>query len=758
MGSVFLAERADGESSANPVAIKTLRPGLEDEAILRRFQIERRTLAAMKHPNIVSLLDSGTSQDGHPYFVMEYIQGEPIDEYCERLELPVQARLELFRSVCGAVHYAHQHLVVHRDLKPSNIRVTAEGKAKLLDFGIAKIFDAGLAPGITSLTRTGLAPMTPDFASPEQVMGEAITTSTDIYALGILLYRLLSGRVPYALTSGSAAEMYRVIVETDPVRPSQKAADAGLAAVSRRLRGDLDMIVMMAIRKEPQLRYASVEQLSDDIRKHLEGLPVAAQKGTRSYRLSRFIRRHKAGVAATLLIAASLVIATIVSVNQWLRAERRFNETRSLAKFVVFEFDDAIRTGPTLARKKLVAEALTYLDRLGREAGGDLTLLREVVEGYVKVGDVQGNPSTPNLGDPAGARESYRRALAIAERIQSKDPADRATVARVRLKFGDLLALAGNRAEALPEYKKALSVFEEFAARSPSADNQRAVLTCYDKLGFTQYQIGDFQGALDSYRRSMGIARQLQAAGAPDAQRLLARGQERYGELLARSGKTEDGLQNLRAALKIYQQIAAASPEDPGARRDVFSTYTILGDILFAALRTEDALASYREGLAIAESLSREDPYNRQARTDLHSALGRLADIFFAVGKREEAQVLSQRALAFLRKIVDLPDASQYDVQNYAWILVTTPFPELRDPAAAEKYAAKAVEMTQGSDPRMLDLLARAYEGSGNLAEAVATEEQALRMLPSTGQSDLRKEFEDNLGRFRSRLARAPSK
>jgi eukaryotic-like serine/threonine-protein kinase len=754
MGSVFLAERAEADSSGSLVAIKTLRPGLEDEGILRRFQIERRTLAAMKHPNIVALTDSGTSDDGRPYFVMEYVQGEPIDEYCDRLDIPIDTRLELFRSVCGAVHYAHQHLVVHRDLKPSNIRVTADGIPKLLDFGIAKIFDAGLTPGITSLTRTGVAPMTPDFASPEQVMGEAITTSTDIYALGVLLYRILAGRAPYELTSGSAAEMLRIIVETDPPRPSQKAAEMGRQAVVRRLRGDLDMIVMMALRKEAQHRYASVEQYSDDIRRHLEGLPVLAQKDTRRYRMSRFVRRHKTGVVATLFVAVALVTATVVSVNQWLHAERRFQETRSLARFVLFEFDDAIRSGVTPARKKLVTEALTYLDRLSKEAGSDLALLREVVDGYVKVGDVQGNPSTPHLGDPAGARESYRRALSIAERIQSKDPADRATVAKVRVKFGDLLAFGGNRAEALAEYRKAFDVLEQAAAASPSIENRKALLACVNKIGFTQYQVGDFTGAIDSYRRCVDIARQLESAGAADARHSLAYGQERYGEMLARSGKTEEGIRNLRAALAIYQELAAASPEDASARRDVSNTYTILGDILFAALRTEEALASYTKGLEIAETLAREDPQNRQARTDYHIALGRLADIFFAVGRRDEARSLAQRALTFLRTIVDLPDASQYDVYNYAWILVTTPFEPLRNPSAAEKYADKAVRMTDGSDPRMLDLLARAYDSAGKARHAVETEAKALKLLPASGQSDLRKELEDNLARFRSRLAR----
>jgi serine/threonine protein kinase/tetratricopeptide (TPR) repeat protein len=773
MGSVYLAERAD-QQYRQQVAIKALRPGLEEGQILRRFLLERQTLAVLEHPNVVRLLDGGTTDDGRPYFVMDYVEGVPIDEYVDARRLPVEARLELFQKVCAAVHYAHQNLVVHRDLKPSNILVTAEGVPKLLDFGIAKILSPEHPSKTAGLTVAESRPMTPQYASPEQILGQPITTASDIYSLGALLYRLLTGYPPYNITTGSDLELCELICQKEPDKPSgmvRRMAAAPEAetqirggqndALARRLSGDLDMIVMMALRKEPQRRYSSVEHFSEDIRRHLSGLPVIAQKDTLRYRASKFVQRHRAAVAAAILIAVILVTSTIVSLQQKQRAERRFQEVRELARFVLFEFDDAIRSGVTPARKKLVARALGYLDGLARETERDVSLRREVMEGYFKVGDVQGNLYGPNLGDSSGARQSYLRALQLAESLHSanpQDPVSRRDLARARVKLGDLTALGGNRAEALQEYQKALQVFDELAASDPKdPEGKRNVLTVANKVGFTHYQLGNLNAALASYRRCLEIARELYRAdpSVASARRAMAVGHERIGEVLARSGNTAEGLDNLRAALTIYRELASAHPADALAQRDVSNTHTIIGDILLADRRTADALQSYSRGLEIAEALARDDPQNKQSRTDLHLSLGRLADVLWAAGQKREARAMTERALRLLKPLVDLPDASQYDLQNYVWMLVTTPFPELRNPAAAELYAQKAVEVTQGSDPRMLDALARAFEATGKLEQAIQTDEKALALLPA-GPSELRKEFEANLTRFKEKLGRAP--
>ncbi|MEK7404134.1 MAG: protein kinase [Acidobacteriota bacterium] len=778
MGAVYLAERAD-EVFRHQVAIKALRPGLEHGEIRQRFLVERQTLAALDHPNIVRLLDGGATDDGRPYFVMDYVDGVPIDEYANQHRLGVEARLELFLLVCAAVHYAHQNLVVHRDLKPTNILVTADGTPKLLDFGIAKILSPEHPARVAGLTLAGERPMTPQFASPEQILGYPITTASDIYSLGVLLYRLLTAQHPYRIQTGTDLELYNAICQTEPEKPSamvrRTARETGGQApvgdgrpetLARRLRGDLDMIVMVALRKEPQRRYSSVQHFAEDVRRHLAGLPVTAQKDTLGYRAGKFVQRHRAAVSAAVLVAIALVVSTIVSLREQQRAERRFQEVRELARFVLFEFDDAIRSGVTPARKKLVMQALGYLDRLVQESGQDVSLRRELMEGYFKVGDVQGNLYGPNLGDPAGARESYRRALELARSIHAaspRDPASRRDLARAGVKFGDLLALGGNRAEALRQYQQALQALEELAAaEAGDREAQRSVLALHNKIGFTHYQLGHLGAALASYQRCLGIARQWNRAEPSnrEASRAVAAGYERIGEVLARGGRTPEGLENLRVALRAYQALAAEQPADAQAQRDVSNTRTILADILLAAGQTAEALVNYRRGLEIAEALARSDPENKQARTDLHLSLGRLADVLWAAGEKAEARAVTQRALRLLASLVELRDASQYDLQNYAWILATTPFSDLRDPARAERYAQRAVELTQDSDPRMLDTLARALEAGGKLKRAEETELRALALLPlpaaAAEASDLRKEMEANLARFQRQSGRAP--
>src|SRR5690606_20871585 len=291
-------ERDDGQFR-KAVAVKLVRRGLEDPQALRRFRHERQILAALEHPNIDRLLDGGVSDDGRPYLVMEHVEGEPLDRYCDARRLPVEARLALFTAVCEAVRYAHRNLVVHRDLKPGNILVTGDGTVKLLDFGIAKLLEADDDADDVPLTRTGLRPMTPEYAAPEQIRGEAVTTATDVYALGVVLYELLTGRRPYTAATTSLYETERAVLEQAPERPStavlkagDRADDRGASpkALHRRLRGDLDTLLLTALRKEPERRYPSADALADDIRRHLEGRPLTARGDTFGYRLATFAR------------------------------------------------------------------------------------------------------------------------------------------------------------------------------------------------------------------------------------------------------------------------------------------------------------------------------------------------------------------------------------------------------------------------------------------------------------------------------------
>jgi tetratricopeptide (TPR) repeat protein len=315
MGEVYLAEDA---KLGRKVALKLVKPSFGRANLIRHFRREERILAALTHPNIARLYGGAVTPDGVPYFVMEYVEGERLDSYCDTQQLTIRDRLGLFRKICSAVSYAHQHLVVHRDIKPANIRVTAEGEPKLLDFGIAKLVDPQ-TESIGEPTMTLQSVMTPEYASPEQVRGEGVTTTSDIYSLGVVLYELLTGQRPYRIKSRRPDDVARAISEEEPQRPSSAATKQNQSSVilnPRSLRGDLDNIVLMAMRKEPSRRYASVAQFSEDIRRHVEGLPVVARKDTVGYRSAKFIRRHRVGVAAATLVAMAIMTGLIVALGQ----------------------------------------------------------------------------------------------------------------------------------------------------------------------------------------------------------------------------------------------------------------------------------------------------------------------------------------------------------------------------------------------------------------------------------------------------------
>src|SRR5580693_2942809 len=451
MGEVYRASRAD-DQYRKQVAIKLVRASQNSDFVIRRFKNERQILASLDHPNIARLLDGGTTEEGVPYFVMELIEGQPITEYCDSRNLPIVERLKLFTSVCSAVQYAHQRLIVHRDIKPSNILVTHEGMPKLLDFGIAKIVDTDSGTGPATLTI--FRALTPGYASPEQVKGEPITTVSDVYALGVVLYELLTGQHPYSAPGSTPHQIARAVCEVDPEKPSTVVrrtegspspggrttvgtgttvplGESSTDRLSKRLSGDLDNIVLMALRKEPERRYASVDKFAEDLRRHLANLPVFARKDTAGYRISKFVARHKAGVAATAAAIIILIVGIVATLreaqiareqasiarSQRARAEARFNDVRKLANSLMFEVHDSIKDlpGSTAARKLLTDRAVEYLDSLSQEASGDVALQGELAAAYDRVGDLLGYNGAANLGDLSGALKSYEKALAIRE-------------------------------------------------------------------------------------------------------------------------------------------------------------------------------------------------------------------------------------------------------------------------------------------------------------------------------------------------------
>jgi serine/threonine protein kinase len=358
MGAVYLAARADDQYKKR-VAIKLVKRGMDTEDILRRFRNERQILASLDHPNIARLLDGGMTPEGLPFFAMEYVEGLPLIEFCDAARFPIVERLKLFRKICSAVQHAHQNLIVHRDLKPNNILVTSEGEPKLLDFGIAKFLNPELSPQTIAPTAMILRVMTRDYASPEQVRGLPITTASDVYSLGVLLYKLLTGHHPYQFKTLLPGEIERVICERVPERPSAivtrtetvsaaegeavnitpesvgSAREAQPVRLKRALSGDLDNIVLMAMRKEPQRRYASVAEFSEDIRRHLDGLPINARPNVFSYRAAKFVKRNRIAVAAASLILLSLIVGLIATLWQAKQTRRERAKAEEIKSFLV---------------------------------------------------------------------------------------------------------------------------------------------------------------------------------------------------------------------------------------------------------------------------------------------------------------------------------------------------------------------------------------------------------------------------------------
>jgi len=676
MGEVYRAFRAD-DTYRKEVALKVVRGGEDSRFVINRFKNERQILASLDHPNIARLLDGGATEDGVPYFVMELIDGLPIDEYCDRHQLALNERLKLFLQICTAVQYAHQRLIIHRDIKPSNILVTLDGTPKLLDFGIAKILDSEAATGQFEPTLTVFRLLTPGYASPEQIKGEAITTASDVYSLGIVLYELLTGRHPYRRQNSTPQEIAHAACEIEPEKPStavrrktteDNGNSQGSSAVqqtgdspekqSRRLRGDLDNVVLMALRKEPQRRYASVEQFAEDIRRHLESLPVFARPDTFSYRASKFIARHTAAVLAAIVVTVTVMAGLAVTVHeariaraQQARAEQRFNDVRELADSLLFDVHDSIQDlpGSTPARKLLVDRALRYLDSLGRDASSDASLQRELATAYEKVGTVQGNPFGANLGDTQGALESYRKALAIRESLLRSNPSDIDSEVAVARTQRLIAAIIGNRGDpaSISQTKQALTTAEQAFHIAPS---NPAVLqelqASYYLLAILLDGAGDYQAAAGYLHKELPIAEARLRAAPEDRvlRRELGRAEVKLGYALARMGSRKEGLDYSHRGVEVLESLAADGT-DAESRRWLGMAHWMLGDILLLNDDATGALQSYQEELRIVAPLAAADPTNAVLQYDLGCAHARVGNALAILGNQKSGVVMFNRAV-----------------------------------------------------------------------------------------------------------------
>jgi len=695
MGAVYRAARADGQYTQE-VALKIVRAGFGAELTAARFRNERQILASLDHPNIAKLLDGGTTAAGLPYFVMEFIDGQQITEYCDQHDLSIDARLDLFRKVCAAVQYAHQRLVIHRDVKPTNILVTAEGIPKLLDFGIAKVLDRNQGPRNLTLTAAGFRMMTPEYASPEQIRGEAVTTATDVYSLGLVLFELLAGRPAYRFLSQLPQDIVKVVCDTEPPRPSaaiqpkEKPRDRAtttsgdgttevssvrvttLAKLRKRLRGDLDNIVLMALRKEPERRYASAEQFAEDIRRNQENIPVVAHQDSTWYRTTKFIDRHRSIVAASAAIVILLVLglaATLyearvarqqagIAREQRARAERRFNDVRKLANSLMFEVHDSIRDlpGATPARKLLVNRALEYLDGLSQEANGDLSLQRELAAAYDRVGDLLGYTGAANLGDITGARQSYLKALAIREAAGAANPNDAKAQGELINEYFHMafvLEDAGEYQEALNTLKSALPIAQKLAATHGETRYKDWLAGIYWKSGGVSLQADDPKQALEDFRQSVAIREPIALDANADTmfRTHLAGDYVGLAKAEALTGDLGNAIENGRKAVDLLELLCNADPNNATLREYLGEAYDNYATFQKQNKQLTEALGYAEKSNQLFRRLQHDDPANVLARDNAALTALNVGDILQKKGRPREAQPRLREAISFFESV-----------------------------------------------------------------------------------------------------------
>lgn len=620
MGVVYLAERDDGAYSKQ-VAIKLVKQGLGTEEIIRRFRAERQILAQLEHPNIARLLDGGGLDDGAPYLVVEFIEGEPIDRYCDARRLSIDARLELFRDVCAAVQFAHRNLVVHRDLKPSNILVTSDGVVKLLDFGIAKLIAPELASQAGELTRVGSRPMSPDYASPEQVRGERITTATDVYALGLLLHELLTGHRAYRLQSYTAEGLEEVICHRLPERPSLtvrreerfESSDGTIGLLSpeqiaearghepeglaRKLSGDLDTIVLKALRKEPERRFPSVEQLAEDLRRHQVGLPVLARPDTLGYRCEKFVSRHRVGVAVAVgLLVLILAFGVAMTVQQRRvsqqrdRAEQNAERAERNAELMARERDKARRTQDFLAELFEVSDP--------GEARGNTITVRELLD---------------------------RGALRIENELQSEPTVQ-----------ADLMNTMGKVYRSLGLYEESRSLLEKALEkrRRSIGEESLEVAESLDELALLSWFEGDYEPAEPLYRQALDIRRRLRSHEHPE----VAASLNNLAQLLHTRGRFDEAEALFREALRLRRTHLEDEP------LELIATLNNLARLLQDRGEVETAENLFREALTLFRKAHIDD------HPDKATLLDNLARLLQEKGDLEAAEPLAREALELRRR------------------------------------------------------------------------------------------------------------
>ena len=727
MGAVYLAEREDLKKR---VAVKIIKRGMDTDEILRRFQTERQILANLEHANIARLIDGGVSDDGLPFLVMEYVAGEDLLDYCEDKNLSLVEKLNLFRKICAAVGYAHQNLVVHRDLKPSNILVAENGEPKLLDFGISKLLTSETdATG----TATALGMMTPNYASPEQFRGETVSTATDVYSLGVILFELLTGELPYKIKSKRFEEAARIIAEAEPARPSSviqnskfktqnsEAADnykfqteSSISANQKPktknqnyltnpkskirnpkfLKGDLDNIILKALRKDAARRYATVEQFSEDIRRHLDGLPVTARPDTFSYRAEKFFKRNKIPVIGSAVFALALIGGIVGTSWQTVRAERqralaekRFGEVRQMANNVVFKYYSEAEKldGSTKMREMMVTDATAYLDGLAQDAAGDETLQKELGLAYVRIGKVQGRAYFSNLGDTQTAVENYKKGINLLAPLALKND-------EVKFQWDFVNALSalsailrrqGNNREADEYQKQTNDLNEKLLAAKPDD------LTYLTSSAYSYYFTADTlpiglgeKDSVPTFLKCRNAAEKVIAVDpnhlrannilAAAVQRLgsnylsLARNAEELGDAPNAEKLTEQAGIYFRRAVELGDKMNKLQPNDQLYEGIVTAANFNLNEYFVMSKNYSEALRAAVEGQKIYEKQLAADPQNIENKLNITYVYNSLSIIRLRRGEFAEALQNYRLTIKIFEEII-AHDANNFDLRQKRW-------------------------------------------------------------------------------------------
>jgi serine/threonine protein kinase/tetratricopeptide (TPR) repeat protein len=762
MGDVYRAARADDEYEKH-VALKLVRAGRYSSFFIGRFRNERQILASLDHPNIARFYDGGTTDDGVPYFVMELIEGEPIVAYCDKLHLSIGERLRLFFQVCSAVQYAHQRLIVHRDIKPDNILVTAEGVAKLMDFGIAKILDSDHDAGQPDVTVTGLRAFTMGYASPEQIKGEPITTASDVYSLGVVLYELVAGHSPYRALSRSQHDIARAICETEPVKPStaagrslatMEADNKGKAApesvstcrnttpdkLRRTLSGDLDQILLKALRKEPQRRYTSAQDLACDLRSYTLGLPVSARHGTFTYRSGKFIRRNKVSLAVAAIFALVVIAGAVAIVReariarmQEARAERRFESLRKLTDSLLFEFHDSIENlpGSTNARELVVRRALEYLDQIAAEAHNDPATLRDLAAAYERLGQIQSqafHPHTGGTGSLQQANELFGKALEIRRRLASSNPENMtlqseslASMANVAVAYEE----RGDLDRALDLQQQRLEIEKRLLAKQDSEELRSAIGGSLISIGGLKIWLGDYVSAVDYMQRALAMSQaSLDAGPSFQSRRSLLRAHSWLGTALKFDRKYADAAGETRKALALADQLAADEPDNTYVQRYIGSDSEELCKCLAYAGLFSDVRSQCQRAIAIDQNMMKSDKDNVQATADFASTNLTTGLALYLMHSPREAISFLQRADTMYREVAVRDPDSQANAVDHATTLIYLGRidAQLHEPDLARKHLEYAQEILE----QLVKLSPRHQYFLNTLDEARA----ALKALP----------------------------